>query len=249
MSNLSYNSCISLGGDLTVSPIWRSGRILSGSSNLERGERHVGLFHGAQMNYRRIYDQLMERARGRELDEYTEKHHRLPICLGGGNQDTNLVSLTPEEHYVAHQLLVKMYPSHQGITFAGISMISTPPQYKGRSTNKMYGWLRRAHAKAIRGSRNPMSNPDHRETHSKVMKSKEFRELQSKLQSGENNAMFGKPCTWKALGLPHPMLGKHQSKEAKDKISKAMIGRVFSEETLRKLSVSVKQSIKRRKEK
>lgn len=63
------------------------------------------------------YDRLIERARIRKLEGYVEKHHILPKCIGGSNDKTNIVSLTPEEHYVAHQLLVKIYPGVQGLIY------------------------------------------------------------------------------------------------------------------------------------
>lgn len=40
---------------------------------------------------------------------YTEKHHILPISLGGGNEEDNLVELLPEEHYFAHLVRFKAF--------------------------------------------------------------------------------------------------------------------------------------------
>ena len=38
------------------------------------------------MNYQKIYDSLIERARQRELKNvYFEKHHVIPKCMGGSN--------------------------------------------------------------------------------------------------------------------------------------------------------------------
>jgi hypothetical protein len=92
------------------------------------------------MDYQRHYDRLMERARGRVLVGYSERHHALPKCLGGGNGD-NIVRLTPEEHYVAHQLLVKMYPGHMGLLWAAVAMTNGTRRMARR--NKLFGWLRR----------------------------------------------------------------------------------------------------------
>jgi len=89
------------------------------------------------MNYIRIYNQLIDRARNRDLVGYGEKHHVIPRCLGGDDSKENLVKLTPEEHYVAHQLLIKMYPNNHALAKAAAMMISNRP------TNKMYGWIRR----------------------------------------------------------------------------------------------------------
>jgi hypothetical protein len=63
--------------------------------------------------------------------------------MGGSNYTENLVDLTPEEHYVAHQLLVKIYPTNHKLVMAAAMMIPTRP------SNKMYGWLRRRLAVAM----------------------------------------------------------------------------------------------------
>lgn len=89
------------------------------------------------MNYKQIYNNLIDKARNRLLEGYTETHHIVPRCMGGSDDKDNLVDLTPEEHYVAHQLLVKMYPKNKALVNAAAMMIPNRP------TNKMYGWLRR----------------------------------------------------------------------------------------------------------
>jgi len=95
------------------------------------------------MNYQKHYDLLMERARNRLLEGYSERHHVVPRCLGGTDEPDNLVRLTPEEHYVAHQLLVKINGKNQKLIFAAVMMGST------RKNNKTFGWLRRRHALAV----------------------------------------------------------------------------------------------------
>lgn len=40
-----------------------------------------------------------------------EKHHKVPKAHGGSDRETNLIPLTPKEHYVAHRLLAKMHPT------------------------------------------------------------------------------------------------------------------------------------------
>lgn len=34
------------------------------------------------MDYKKIYDSLVERGINRTLDDYTEKHHIIPVCVG-----------------------------------------------------------------------------------------------------------------------------------------------------------------------
>jgi hypothetical protein len=59
------------------------------------------------MKYLRWYDVIMERARTRTLDGYSERHHILPRALGGSDDPDNLVVLTYREHFLAHWLLTK----------------------------------------------------------------------------------------------------------------------------------------------
>jgi hypothetical protein len=76
------------------------------------------------MNYQRIYTQLIERAQGRILEGYTEKHHILPKCLGGSNDKENLVELTAREHFLCHMLLCEIYPKENKLKYALWCMVN-----------------------------------------------------------------------------------------------------------------------------
>lgn len=89
------------------------------------------------MNYKAHYKKLIEKSKDRIYSGYTESHHILPRCLGGSNDVSNLVDLTPEEHYVAHQLLIRIYPNEPKLVYAAIIMCAN------RRGNKVYGWLRK----------------------------------------------------------------------------------------------------------
>lgn len=70
------------------------------------------------MDYSKHYRLLIERARVRECDGYSEVHHILPRCMNGGNESENLFRLFPEEHCIAHLLLVKIYPDQPKLVYA-----------------------------------------------------------------------------------------------------------------------------------
>lgn len=93
------------------------------------------------MNYSKHYYTLINRAKARILEGYVEKHHILPKCLGGTDDINNLVLLTPEEHFVAHQLLVKMYPDNAKLIYAARMMCVGSKNHK--RNNKLYAWLKR----------------------------------------------------------------------------------------------------------
>jgi len=104
------------------------------------------------MNYLAIYNRLIDRGKDRNTEDFTEVHHIIPRCMGGNDSSENLVRLTPEEHYVAHQLLVKIYPDNYGLAKAAMMMTAQ------RTNNKVYGWIRRRHALAMSKSQSGTGN-------------------------------------------------------------------------------------------
>jgi 5-methylcytosine-specific restriction endonuclease McrA len=57
------------------------------------------------MNYQKIHDSIIERAKNRNLLDYKERHHIIPKCLGGSDNLDNLVDLTAREHFIIHKIL------------------------------------------------------------------------------------------------------------------------------------------------
>lgn len=140
------------------------------------------------MDYFKHYRLLVERARLRFIDEYTEEHHILPRCMGGDNSKENLVRLTPEEHYLAHQLLVKMYPDNLHLAHAANMMCVN------RNTNKLYGWLRRRLSQSMTinnpnkdGKARRAYNKRHGAPNKGYKHSEETRRLISERMVGDNN--------------------------------------------------------------
>lgn len=92
------------------------------------------------MNYERIYSSLIERARNRSLTGYIERHHIIPRCMGGKDEN-NIVKLTAREHYVAHILLARIH-KHPGLIHAAFRM--------GRKSSRIYEWLRIENSKSVK---------------------------------------------------------------------------------------------------
>lgn len=120
------------------------------------------------MNYTKIYNSLIEHAKYKEYDGYTEVHHIIPKCIGGTNEVNNLVRLSAREHFVAHLLLSKMYPK-SGLPHALWRMANGKGQYKFSS--RIYEIARKMHAERIFGDKNANWK---------------------KGRKGDKNAMFGK---------------------------------------------------------
>ncbi len=84
------------------------------------------------MNYQRIYDQIIDRAKTRKLQGYKEKHHIIPKCMGGSNEKQNLIELTAREHFICHWLLCRIYPENRklGHAFWFMSKQNAPTQQR-----------------------------------------------------------------------------------------------------------------------
>ena len=93
------------------------------------------------MNYKKIYSTIIENRKNNPYEGYTEKHHIIPRCMNGTDDKENIVSLSAREHYVCHQLLVKMYPKEHGLIKAA-NMMCTDSFTTIRTKNRVYGWLR-----------------------------------------------------------------------------------------------------------
>jgi len=57
---------------------------------------------------------------------YSENHHIIPRSMGGSDLSNNLIKLTAREHFIAHWLLWKAYPSNFKLAFAFWAMCNLP---------------------------------------------------------------------------------------------------------------------------
>lgn len=90
------------------------------------------------MDYQRVYDQIVQRAktnsRVRSGEVYYESHHILPKCMGGTDEEDNLVLLTAREHFICHWLLVRLYPNNYKLMHAFWMMCNTEGKGQSRYT-------------------------------------------------------------------------------------------------------------------
>ena len=200
------------------------------------------------MNYQAHYDTLVQRSIVRELSGYTEQHHIIPKCMGGTNDINNLVRLTPEEHYVAHQLLVKIYPGNYKLLQAILRM-SGPGNSTRKCTNKLFGWLKRK----INNERVTTLETRKKMSIAAQNQSDEKKKQISDKLKGRVSPNKGKKLTEeqkakrkelrnniKRIG---PNLGKTFSDETKQKMSNAKLGIPKSDEHRANMSIAHKRKI------
>jgi hypothetical protein len=165
------------------------------------------------MNYQRIHDAIINRARNRTLQGYYEKHHVIPRCLGGTDDLDNLVELTAREHFIVHKLLCKIYPNEHKLVYAYWMMCNK------QGSSKM---VREYH----------VSSREYDRTKNL------FAKISSKLHSGKIAWNRGLKTN-----KPAPNRGVPHSKETKRKIGLKSLGRKQSPETIAKRSQSLKGRI------
>jgi hypothetical protein len=110
------------------------------------------------MNWKRIHDKIIKRAQNRTLDGYSELHHILPKCLGGTNDETNLVRLTAREHFIIHKILNILHPEVEGLRYAVWIFVTFNDNRGIRIGSKEYERLRKLFAESA-SNRMKINNP------------------------------------------------------------------------------------------
>jgi hypothetical protein len=207
------------------------------------------------MNYERIYNQIIQRARdeqdlriqNKKNGHYYEGHHIIPECMGGDgrandwlrvNQSKrhyNIVGLTAKEHFLCHQLLCLIYPDNDKILFAAWAMVNglgKKDRYKPSA--RVYEELR---TRFGRNRHNALKGVPKTEEHKQKLR-------KPKTEEHKQN-MRGKVLTSEQLkARSERLMGHIVSTETRKKISEKIKGRTCSEETRKKYSNNQKTKTK-----
>jgi hypothetical protein len=100
-------------------------------------------------HYKNRYDQFINTINAlgpRVIAGYSENHHILPRCMKGTDDPNNLIQLTLREHFLAHWLLWKAYPTYLPIVSAFLQMneknSKSGKEFQGRITGRTYEQLK-----------------------------------------------------------------------------------------------------------
>lgn len=185
------------------------------------------------MNYKKIYDNLVIKARseGRVKIKggiYYEKHHIIPKCMGGSNRKENMVFLLAREHFLAHKLLVEIYPENKKLLHA-LWMLSNT-KFLGRNylvSSREYERLKTERAILLSLEKRG------------IPKTEEHNEKNRQAHLGKKRPEHIKEPIRKKL------LGRKQSQETREKKRQAKIGVPKTEEhkqNMKKGSKHIKQN-------
>jgi hypothetical protein len=165
------------------------------------------------MNHLKVYENIIIKAKSenrikllrKDIDYiYYENHHILPKCLGGLNNNENLVLLTAREHFLCHKLLTYIYPKNKKIIHA-FHLMTFMNKRKYAISSRDYSYaieMFRELAIDHHGSKNPMYGK--KQSKESIQKNKNsqpyssenfpiwLKEILSEKSKGENNGMFNK---------------------------------------------------------
>lgn len=65
------------------------------------------------MDYEKHYNLLIERAKNRFLEGYSERHHIIPKCMGGNDSKDNSYRLTEEYKRIHSERMKKVWATRK----------------------------------------------------------------------------------------------------------------------------------------
>lgn len=147
---------------------------------------------------------LQARDNVRDKQHYQEQHHIVPKCMGGNNEESNLVYLYAQEHYYAHKLLALENPQIKGLQYAWWNMcqFTQNHQREYEISADEYEKARIQFSNMMRGNSYARGQTLSAET----------RQKQREAHKG------------KCMGAKNGMYGKHCSEQCKEKLRKKLSG-------------------------
>lgn len=151
-------------------------------------------------------------------EEYHETHHILPKCLGGNNDEDNLIDLFAKEHFIAHKMLAEENPNNNSLVFAWTCMA-----FPSNKSQERYELLPEEYEKARKAMSNVMSG----------------RRLSEETKKKLSDSRKGKSLSIETKNkLSESLKGITFTTDHKENISKSLIGRTFSDKHRANISKS-----------
>ncbi len=193
------------------------------------------------MNYIKTYEDLINNAkkecRQRGTGIYFENHHIIPRCMNGTDDNTNLILLTAREHFVAHWLLVKIYPDNFKLIYA-LNSFALTNSGRRSGCSHLYKYARELYIQALK--------------HDDVWKRKMAKSLSELIwvkneKTGDCLRIHKNSLdSFLSLGYTNGRFIKHRispSKETREKISKSHKGKTCTTEQKQVLSQNGKNKV------
>lgn len=99
------------------------------------------------LNYFALYQKIIDAAKSSPCPTKGEWHHIVPRSMGGNNSPENLIKLTYKAHFIAHRILVKIFPENRSMIHAANMMASI------HNSSKSYSFLRHKISEIMKNNR------------------------------------------------------------------------------------------------
>ena len=122
-------------------------------------------------------------------DEYYERHHIIPKCMGGTDKEDNLIDLFAREHFVAHRLLALENTNNDKLVYAWwcMAFMKSNTQLRYELTPEEYEEVKIALSESMKGENHHLYGKHHTEETRKKMS-----EARKGKYIGENHPNYGK---------------------------------------------------------
>ena len=175
-------------------------------------------------------------------DKYHERHHIVPKCVGGTNDENNLIDLYAQEHFEAHRLLALENPENDKLIFAWSMMSFTKGKNQDRYEiiPKEYEEIKTALSQLASEKYKWENNPFYGHHHSEETKERMKESSRKRWNRPEEKEKIRKarendtPETHKKRSISqkkrfeksenHPWSGRHHTDESREKMKKAKDG-------------------------
>ena len=208
------------------------------------------------MDYKKVYNQLIEYAKQNPPTKYKEQHHIVPKAEGGSDDKSNLVRLSARQHYIAHLLLAKIYDDvkmHRAVLM--MQSISKCHKRNFKFNSRLYEAIRKEYSKKISGENHwnygkPAWNKgitlsdEHKEKIRKALTGRHLQEsTKEKLRSKTHTNEWKTKMSEKMSGKNNQFYNHTHSEKTRKKISKNIsgenhpnFGKHLSKETCERIS-------------
>lgn len=150
------------------------------------------------MNY--TYEEYINsilKSRGRFScgNEYHERHHIKPKCIGGTNDKLNLVDLYAKEHFIAHKLLAEENPNVACLVqaYGAMAFMTKESTERYECTPEEYEEVRKSLSLTMKNLySDPKNHPCYGKHASEETRKKQSEIAKKRLQDPTKNPMYGK---------------------------------------------------------
>lgn len=176
---------------------------------------------------------------------YCEAHHIKPKSIYPElkRDKSNIVNLTPKEHYIAHRLLIKIYKNKFGIKSKEYrSMLNAfwylchASKHKEKISSRTYVKLKEAFAIKVSETQSGVNHWNFGKHHSKETRKKIGKANKGNTWTEERKIKYGREHS----GKNNPNYGNYWTEEQKENISKKLTGRKLSKKQCENISKRTK---------